>query len=514
MSLNEGEPSAGLLRKGDGCVGDRPPLGSAAMVEKAKAQIHSINSSKARVKHRVGGMLRASSASDTVPIQAAAHKPMAKTPTICNQNRRMLRRTQSAGVPTVPSVLSSDNESDCELPDALSLLKTPEKVSAATAKRKSDSAQDNAIAARPPPQTSKAGPQSKRARRRKTKLVKSASDVACTGRAEDTDDLAEFDDLQVPGELVLARYMRKYYPARIISQPQRRRYEVLFFDGFVTTLSRASMFTMYDEKFQTCPLGNIQLIGDEPVREDRLQPSVESDQISLEAEQTTFSHVIQKAQAVRPYLDRLHGCPPDQLDEVGATEVRLLLFFGRDKAAKKQLASRVLFGFLNRLEFNFLGRLLSNWYREPPRAAQPTKSSGSDSGTEVSEKEPAVSDVVEGAATAKAANSGCGSVATTAAADPGVKSRSTTPVVDTAAAGDPVPDALQSSLALRFVHEVLLPHAIKRMTMDHEHCTLEESEARMRQSSSEHQWVEHILAARSASKSATTHEQENTAAVA
>ncbi|KAJ2895469.1 hypothetical protein IWW38_002300, partial [Coemansia aciculifera] len=57
-------------------------------------------------------------------------------------------------------------------------------------------------------------------------------------------------------------------------------------------------------------------------------------------------------------------------------------------------------------------------------------------------------------------------------------------------------DLASSALAINFVHDVLLPHAIKRMIAERDDCSLVAAEASMHASDPEKDWVEQIMAAR------------------
>ncbi|KAJ2683831.1 hypothetical protein IWW39_005269, partial [Coemansia spiralis] len=52
-----------------------------------------------------------------------------------------------------------------------------------------------------------------------------------------------------------------------------------------------------------------------------------------------------------------------------------------------------------------------------------------------------------------------------------------------------------SALAINFIHDVLLPHAVKRMIAERDGCSLSDAEERMRKVN-EMNWVDQILAAR------------------
>ncbi|KAJ1731909.1 hypothetical protein LPJ61_002303, partial [Coemansia biformis] len=73
-------------------------------------------------------------------------------------------------------------------------------------------------------------------------------------------------------------------------------------------------------------------------------------------------------------------------------------------------------------------------------------------------------------------------------------------------------DPKLAAQAVDFVHEVLLPHAIRRLTMAREKCTLDESELSMIQSDSDIGWVDQILAARGIPQLAAVYDMDSMAA--
>ncbi|KAJ2783443.1 hypothetical protein H4R18_001708 [Coemansia javaensis] len=366
------------------------------------------------------------------------------------RGRWKIRRTETAHPGTLSAGGDADDPdlgSDSDLPDALSLLKTPAKK----------------------PGGSSSSSSSSRRKRPRRSLVKSASDVSPLARADDSDTGGD-TALKVPGELILAYALRKYYPARVLSQPGPNRFLVQFFDGSRSTLSRGRILTMYEAKFYSCPLGGLRLVGDEPVQAAGMAPGAAVDpEKDFERDRATFRRLEGEVESIRGCLDALHGCPPDQLDAMREIEDRVAVFFGPDASAKRRLPARVAKGFLNRAEFDFLGRLLCRWYAAPPRPLLQAAASGS-----------------AGRAGAEA-NEDAGD-----SAGAGSPDSVATEVVGAAAESDPK----LAAQAVEFVHEVLLPHAIRRLTMAREKCTLAESELSMLRSDSDMGWVDQILAAR------------------
>ncbi|KAJ1992610.1 hypothetical protein EDC05_002756 [Coemansia umbellata] len=393
---------------------------------------------------------------------------------------RVLRRTQSAVayVPTKEVAASSswlletsniDSGSESDLPDALSLLKTPEPQQRASKKRPLCSQNDLG------------GLPAKRSRfGLPSLLAKSPSETVPEDDDEELGGTLETKPLKVPGELVLAYSLRKYYPARVKEQISPKRYIVEFFDGSKAVLSKSRILTMYDSKFYTCSLGALQLIGDEPIKNTQKmvdimsEPSVDPEE-DFERDKRIFSHLVTETESIKDHLDALHGCTKENIGEMGKVEDRLSIFLGDNLNLKRLLPLRVSKGFLNRAEFDFLGRLLSRWYMSPP-----TASATSISNTPILSTQSGLrgSDMPE------------------------IQQART---IDTSLA-----DLEASTLAIQFVHEVLLPHTIRRLIAKRENCTLDESEAQMFKEDSETHWVDQILAARGVWNGSTLSEPADT----
>ncbi|KAJ2272154.1 hypothetical protein IW139_004538, partial [Coemansia sp. RSA 353] len=203
-----------------------------------------------------------------------------------------LRRTQSATLPKetasregkadIGSLCELGTDSDSDLPDAFSLLKTPEPKAKKTTLS-----------------------------RRRT-LKKSASVEVPKRNADDSDAESGIAALKVPGELVLAYGLRKYYPARLLAQPAPNRYTVEFFDGTRSTLSRGRILTIYESKFYTCPLGAIKLVGDEPVLNTKHRVGDIDEQVvdldkEFERDVLIFHRLVADMEAIRGDLDALHN---------------------------------------------------------------------------------------------------------------------------------------------------------------------------------------------------------------
>ncbi|KAJ1768199.1 hypothetical protein LPJ74_004976, partial [Coemansia sp. RSA 1843] len=276
----------------------------------------------------------------------------------------LLRRSLSA-MARIPAkdIAEACSDSDSDLPDAQSLLKSPAQRTRANEK------QSLSGKASPIKLLSKQGKD-----RAKPVLAKAASEIVHTNNEEGLDDMFDLKPLKVPGELVLAYAIRKYYPARVEQQVSPQRYLVRFFDGSKSLLSKKRIYTMYDNEFYTCPLGAIQLIGDEPAKstEKRIDTNQE-DTIDLERDferdKKLFASLVKEVEAIKHYLDILHACKKETICTVKDMEDRMPIFFGDDQSQKRLLSSRVSKGHLNRAEFDFLGRLLSRWYELPPAAS-------------------------------------------------------------------------------------------------------------------------------------------------
>lgn len=439
---------------------------------------------------------------NTTPKQATATRRATISP---------LRRTQSEALPTASApdtkdkyckILSElESESESDLPDASSLLR----ANKPTAEEEEE--EDGISGKRIHGDDTKTNGKGKRKQRRITQLIRSASEMppptnGMNGNLSDDNDDDEEEalaSLKIPGELVMAYGMRKYYPARIVSRKSANRYRVEFFDGSKSVLSRKRFHTMYENAFYTCPLGGIQLVGDEPAKKNQqLPPLVVNADGSGETESGTNSierefemqmklcpNLVKKIEDIRPHLDRLHRCSSDNVDEMATNqEDRMGIFFGSDAVAKRKLPSRVSPGFLNRAEFDFLGRLLCRWYSDPPLGTTPSplsSSTAADTAGVANNDDPASSSDAETNKTEPIDSSG--------QCTPKIG-----PVLNDAL--DKPSDLIQASLAVSFIHEVLLPHAIKRLIIERDDCSLAEAEERMQQGDQEVQWVDQILAIR------------------
>ncbi|KAJ2160075.1 hypothetical protein GGF46_002533 [Coemansia sp. RSA 552] len=351
---------------------------------------------------------------------------------------------------------ASRSDSDSDLPDAFSLLKTP-----AARKKKRPAVQ------------SRAG----------RKLVRSASEVVSPSKAAGIDSDADAGSaaLRIPGEPVLAYSLRKYYPARILARPSPSRYQIEFFDGSHATLSRARILTMYEGGFYTCPLGAIRLVGDEPASQTRNAVERAAEQVvdlskDFERDRSIFRVLVAEMEAIRPSLDALHRCPSDQIEDMAQKEARMAVFFGNDSRAKNRLSEQVARGCLNRAEFDFLGRLLSRWYTVPPLAllSPDTATAREDAGELKNDTSP------RHRRTSSASSVGSDT------------SQATVPIEQDTNVAPEDPDL--SAQSVQFIHEVLLPHAVKQLVVTRDSCSLEDSEHRMFQNGSD--WVEQIMAAR------------------
>ncbi|KAJ2866826.1 hypothetical protein GGH94_001302 [Coemansia aciculifera] len=401
---------------------------------------------------------------------------------------RLLRRTQSEAAPTGDkkpddsrtwSLTSLDSGSESDLPEASSLLRTPV-LPKRTAQSRSKSKGGN----------------KKRKRQRVQQLVKSASEIPRTTADGDPDSSSECTSLRVPGELIMAYYLRKYYPARIESQPKHDRYAIEFFDGKRATMIRKRFYTQYEPQFSTCAMGEMRLIGDEPAKSFTKESDVDIDpERDFERECKLYPRLVAEMEKIRHHLAVLHSCSADEVAEIAATEDRMAVFFGDDSTAKRQLSYRVYPAFLNRGEFDFAGRILWRWFAAPPSATRrktidhncmPT-SGNLDSG------EPKQHIVADGEARGNCSIDGT-DLHGAESSHPSEPIRSS--ATPESAALDDMTELGASTLAINFIHDVLLPHAIKRMIVEREGCSLDDAEERMQRVNEEINWVDQILAAR------------------
>ncbi|CAJ0918910.1 20213_t:CDS:2 [Entrophospora sp. SA101] len=85
----------------------------------------------------------------------------------------------------------------------------------------------------------------------------------------ESDYLSDFDAdkdeaLNIPGELVLAYSMWKFYPAKIVGYEKPNKYHVVFCDGSKRTLKRKKFYTLWQKGFKTCPVGDIVMENENP----------------------------------------------------------------------------------------------------------------------------------------------------------------------------------------------------------------------------------------------------------
>ncbi|KAJ2746238.1 hypothetical protein GGI20_001518 [Coemansia sp. BCRC 34301] len=416
-------------------------------------------------------------------------------------NARLLRRAQSDIAPSGDkgldddcawSLTSLDSGSESDLPDASSLLRTPIVPRRAGEKRPAQS--------QPEP---KGGGKRKKKLRRADMLVKSASEIPCTAADGDLDSDSELSTIKVPGERVLACCLRKYYPARIVSRLARGKYSIQYFDDSRATVKRDRFYTQYQHQFYTCTLGAMQFAGDAPAKQAGVAAEQDVDpERDFEQDIKLYPHLVAEVEKIRRHLDALHSCEADHIAEMSAVEDRMAVFFGDDSNAKRQLSYRVSRAFLSRAEFDLLGRLLWRWYATPPSAIpqkpkdQISKSTESDLDNGMPKCVGADGDAPSSCGVSKAKLEESESSRPT---EPAGSSGSSEP--SSGVAGD-MTDLASSTLAINFVHDVLLPHAIKRMIAERDDCSLVAAEASMCAGDPEKDWVEQIMAARG-------HSQEN-----
>ncbi|CAG8570874.1 610_t:CDS:2 [Funneliformis mosseae] len=81
-------------------------------------------------------------------------------------------------------------------------------------------------------------------------------------------EIGKDGNLQIPGEYVLAKYQKKFYPATIIGFDKPDKYKVRFFDNVSHNLKRKEFFTKYEDGFKTCELGCFEMDYEDPTYEE------------------------------------------------------------------------------------------------------------------------------------------------------------------------------------------------------------------------------------------------------
>ncbi|CAH1765496.1 915_t:CDS:2, partial [Entrophospora sp. SA101] len=147
-------------------------------------------------------------------------------------------------------------------------------------------------------------------------------------------DVLKDETLSIPGELVLAYSLRKYYPAKIIGYQKPGKYHVLFCDGSKTTLGRNKFYTIYEKGFVTCNLGEIVMEKEDPDYED---PELIATILDLEP---TLSDVLLGNDKLAWRYD----------------------YFVKGKKKRQLLASRVSQGPFNQSEFGLIAKVLRHMY--------------------------------------------------------------------------------------------------------------------------------------------------------
>ncbi|KAF0408177.1 hypothetical protein F8M41_008592 [Gigaspora margarita] len=96
--------------------------------------------------------------------------------------------------------------------------------------------------------------------------LETSSNKQSTILSSDSADMNFHEDgsLMIPGEPVLAWSLKKYYPAKIIDYNEPDKYKVKFCDGATSVIPRKKFFTRYEDGFQTCQLGDIELEIEDP----------------------------------------------------------------------------------------------------------------------------------------------------------------------------------------------------------------------------------------------------------
>nr|CAG8551447.1 14676_t:CDS:2 [Entrophospora candida] len=81
-------------------------------------------------------------------------------------------------------------------------------------------------------------------------------------------DALKDETLDIPGELVLAYPLKKYYPAKVNNYEKPGKYHVIFWDESKAILSRNQFYTIWEKGFVTCKLGEIVMDKEDPDYED------------------------------------------------------------------------------------------------------------------------------------------------------------------------------------------------------------------------------------------------------
>ncbi|KAG0223704.1 hypothetical protein BGW42_005718 [Actinomortierella wolfii] len=138
-------------------------------------------------------------------------------------------------------------------------------------------------------------------------------------------------NLTIPGEGVFALSQRVYYPARILEFNEKTgKYKVEFATGHQNTMERTKFYTKYEQKFLTCPLGELK------------RPEIDEDYEDDELRQ----HV----QSLFPALYAIVRGEPDKADRASD--------FFRSGKDRRALAQKVGSGAFDAQEYAYIRRLL------------------------------------------------------------------------------------------------------------------------------------------------------------
>ncbi|KAJ1678452.1 hypothetical protein EV182_004019 [Spiromyces aspiralis] len=213
----------------------------------------------------------------------------------------------------------------------------------------------------------------------RTRKSISCLEVPSQPQGEDTSDRESTDVIKVPGELVLAYSLHKYYPAKVIGRASYNRYKIMFLDGCKTTISRRRMFTMFDEGFYTCSLGDFEKLDSDSDSERSAGP--DSQKGSSPRPVGMHPRLARLVAEFRPSLERIHQCKPEDYEAMSQVEPLMDRFFklvgkeghaadGSGRSGKDDGGDLAMDysqrGQCTVEEYEHLFRVLMKWFPDPP----------------------------------------------------------------------------------------------------------------------------------------------------
>ncbi|KAJ1921916.1 Coatomer subunit beta' [Mycoemilia scoparia] len=188
----------------------------------------------------------------------------------------------------------------------------------------------------------------------------------------DNSDVSDQDvasTIKVPGELVLAFALRKYYPAKVIERVSDNKYKVIFLDGKKSTLTRKRLLTMFDKEFYTCEMGTFEL----KMPENELEASLLSTDGS---KNNLYIELTKETEDIKPLLEEIHDCGPNDFIEISNKEPLVEKFYKMicsnntdrsDDNSNTNVTMQPMRGPLTFEEFYYINRLVATWFPTPPR---------------------------------------------------------------------------------------------------------------------------------------------------